>query len=191
MSKECEKKPEGFQRRTILVKKGLQYRYMALIIVSVFVGFLIVGIEVAWTMSRMLAEHPMMQPLLEVMVSMVPFFLMKLGIYMGIVLVVSSVISHRMAGPIYKFEKNVKKGSCGDLTHRIFLRQGDLLTELQDEINGMTAALQSIVKKDRQTVAVMAAKMENVASRLPDENLKAEVLKLKEELSAITSDFKI
>lgn len=182
---------QGFQRRTILIKKGLQYRYMALILISVLIGFLIVGLEVSWTLSKILAEYPMMQPSLDHMAGMVPLFLLKLGIYMGIVLIVSGIVSHRMAGPIYKFEKSAQIIASGDLTHRVFLRKGDQLTDLQDELNKMLASMQSRIKEDRNRISQVASRIDEIASKSSDSNLHTELLKLKDQLSGITGGFKI
>lgn len=191
MESSTEKIQEGFKRRTILIKKNLQYRYMALILASVLIGFLIVGLEISWTLSRILAEHPMLQPLLDYVTGMLPLFLMKTGIYLGIVLIVSGVISHRMAGPVYKFEKSAKAIASGDLTHRVFLRKGDQLTELQDEFNNMIAEIQSRVKNDRDTARAAASRVEKIAEKSPDGEIKKELLELKEKIAGITKDFTV
>ncbi|MFH1620021.1 MAG: methyl-accepting chemotaxis protein [bacterium] len=171
---------EKFQRKTILVKKDLQYRYMALMVVSVLVGFLIVGLEISWTLSRIIVEHPMLLPLLDRLAEMLPLFGIKMLIYMGIVLIVSGVISHRMAGPVFKFEKSAQIAASGDLTHRVYLRQGDQLMELQNEFNLMMGSLQEKVKKDRQTAAEIAAGLDDI----PREEIR-------KKLSEITSGFMI
>lgn len=128
---------QPFQRKTIIVKKSLQYRYMLLISFSVVIAFVIMALDMIWTISKVVNEHPMMQPLLEEIFSMAPLFAIKTVMYLLIVLIVSAVISHKMAGPIYKFEKSCQTVACGDLTHRVFLRKGDQLTELQDSFNDM------------------------------------------------------
>jgi nitrogen fixation/metabolism regulation signal transduction histidine kinase len=142
-----EKPAQQFQRKTILVKKKLQYRYMALIFLSVLVAFIIVGLDLMWNVSKVVNEHPMMQPLLEDLFNMAPLFVIKVGVYLLIVLIVSAVVSHRMAGPIYKFEKSCDTVAAGDLTHRVFLRKGDQLTDLQDQFNNMTGAVNETVKQ--------------------------------------------
>ena len=141
-----EKPDQQFQRKTILIKKKLQYRYMALIFLSVLVAFLIVGLDLMWTVSKVVNEHPMMQPLLEELFTMAPLFLVKIVMYMIIVLIVSAVVSHRMAGPIYKFETSCATVASGDMTHRVYLRKGDQLTDLQDQFNNMTGAVNETVK---------------------------------------------
>ena len=141
------KAPAKFQRKTILIKKHLQYRYMALIFFSVLLAFIVVGLDVLWTVSKVVNEHPMMQPMLEEMAQMVPLFGLKIVMYMVMVLIVSAVISHRMAGPIFKFEKSCSTVAEGDLTHRVYLRQGDQLTEMQDQFNNMTGAVNEVVRE--------------------------------------------
>lgn len=142
-----DKAPVQFQRKTILIKKHLQYRYMALIFASVLLAFIVMGLDIIWTVSKVVNEHPMMQPLLDEISSMMPLFGLKLAMYMVMVLIVAAVISHRMAGPIFKFEKSCSTVAEGDLTHRVYLRQGDQLTDLQDQFNNMTGAVNEVVKE--------------------------------------------
>lgn len=158
MADNSQQKPAiQFQRKTILIKKHLQYRYMALIFASVLLAFIIVGLDILWTVSKVVNEHPMMQPLLEEMTGMMPLFGIKIVMYMVMVLIVSAVVSHRMAGPIFKFEKSCATVAEGDLTHRVFLRKGDQLTELQDQFNNMTGAVNEVVKEYEKFRAEAAA----------------------------------
>lgn len=152
------KSAQQFQRKTILIKKGLQYRYMALIMVSVLVAFLIVGLDLVWTITKMINEHPMMQPLLDDMAAMAPLFLLKLFVYLIIVLIVSAVVSHRMAGPIFKFEKSCSTVAAGDLTHRVYLRKGDHLTDLQEHFNNMVEAVHASFREVESFKQAAAAK---------------------------------
>jgi methyl-accepting chemotaxis protein len=148
MTENAQAKPaQQFQRKTILIKKHLQYRYMALIFFSVLVAFIVVGLDIVWTVSKVVEDHPMMQPLLEEFSAMAPVFGIKMLLYMGIVLLVSAVISHQMAGPIFKFEKSCSTVAEGDLSHRVYLRRGDQLTDLQDQFNNMTGAVNEVVKE--------------------------------------------
>jgi len=167
MSDNVQQKPAQFQRKTILIKKHLQYRYMALIFLSVLMAFIVVGLDVLWTVSDVVNKHPMMQPMLEEMGAMVPMFAIKIAMYLGIVLIVSAVISHRMAGPIFKFEKSCSTVADGDLTHRVFLRQGDQLTELQDHFNNMVSAMHAVAAEcDKFREEAAAAGMGDKAAAL-------------------------
>ena len=139
--------PAQFQRKTIMIKKRLQYHYMALILASVLLAFIVFGLEALWTVSKVVNENPYLMPLLDIIKEMAPLFAVKIAIYMVIVVIVSAVISHRMAGPIFKFEKSCATVAEGDLAHRVYLRKGDQLTDLQDSFNEMAGAVNEVVKE--------------------------------------------
>lgn len=183
MTENTQAKPaQQFQRKTILIKKTLQYRYMGLIFISVLMGFLIIGLEIVWTISKVVTEHPMMMPLLEDMFSYTPIFLLKVVIYMVIVLIAAAVVSHRMAGPIFKFEKSCATVAAGDLTHRVYLRKGDQLTDLQDHFNNMTGAINEVVKQLEAFKAEAASK---------DPALKSRAEEVSRKISEIMPGYKI
>jgi len=181
----------GFKRKTILIKKGLQYRYMALILFSVLLGFLIVGLEITWNLSRIIAAKPAYLGIVEELWQGMPIFALKTVMYLVIVLIVSSVISHKMAGPIFKFEKSAGVLAGGDLTHRVYLRKGDQLLELQDEFNKMAASLQEKVKADRAAADAAVEKLKAIAARTQDPELKEEINKAAASLGGISMGFKV
>ena len=173
---------QRFQRKTILIKKTLQYRYMGLIFVSVLMGFLIIGLEIVWTISKVVTEHPMMMPLLEDISAYAPIFLLKMVIYMVIVLIAAVLVSHRMAGPIYKFEKSCATVASGDLTHRVYLRKGDQLIDLQEQFNNMTGAVNEVVKQLENFKTEAAAR---------DTSLKARAEETDKKIAGIMPGYKI
>lgn len=181
-----------FCRQTIIIKKALQYKYMAIMAISVLVGFLIFAMEVGWSLASVYREHPaLLDPLFTQLGLLLPAFLLKVLIYFVIVLLVAGVISHKMAGPIYKFEKSASTLCTGDLTHRIFLRKGDQLTELQGAINGMASSLQELVKTDRAAAQKIAAELENLAASVQEPPVREKLLALAENAKTITMGFKI
>jgi len=179
-------------RHTIIIKKGLQYRYMAIMAASVLAGFLIFGMEIGWSFSSVYREHPaLLFPLFTQLGVLLPAFLLKLFIYFAIVLLVASVVSHRMAGPIYKFEKSAAVLADGDLTHRIFLRNGDQLLELQEALNNMTASIQDRVKADRQRAERIAAELAALSAQEKDPAVREKLAALETKARAITSEFTV
>ena len=50
-------------------------------------------------------------------------------------------MSHRIAGPMFRFEKVLDEISKGDLTYKFKLRQGDQFKELEERINQLTNTL--------------------------------------------------
>ena len=139
-----------FKRRTIFVKKNLQLRYMALIVLSVLSGLLIMAYELVFTLHDLFDQYPvLLQPLYDHFPTMAYSFIYKLIIYVVFVVLISAVLSHKMAGPIYRFEQTCKAVAKGDFSQRVHLRKGDQLTDLQTEFNKMMDAVEEKINQKK------------------------------------------
>lgn len=67
--------------------------------------------------------------------------LVILGVTGIVGIVVMIFISHKIAGPLYRFEQTLADISNGNLTHRFNLRQDDQLIQLAESINKFTAGM--------------------------------------------------
>lgn len=52
-------------------------------------------------------------------------------------------VSHKIAGPMFRFEREIHRIGQGDLTVQIFLRKDDQIKKMADNLNAMTGTLQS------------------------------------------------
>lgn len=184
---------QRYQRRTVLVKRSLQLKYIALVVVSAVLITLVASGDTFYTIYRiLLRDDPSLMPLVHQVESML---LMKMVLFLGIVFLVALFLSHRFAGPIYRFEKSAQIVGTGDLTHRVSLRTGDELLELQEEFNQMVSNLQSKVQKDRALAAHLATRINAILKNLPDDagsgSLRSEIQELRAELEHIASGFKV
>ncbi len=180
-----------FQRKTVLVKRSLQLKYIGMVFLSVLVASMIVGGDVYYSLMRvMLMECPSTSGQVGQFNTVL---LVKIALYLGLMLLISLYVSHRFAGPIYRFEKSCQSLSTGDLTHRVSLRTGDELMELQEEFNAMAASLQALLQKDRNLAQRLSERVEEIAKRLPaDAGSSRDDLKaLKVELDHLTKSFKV
>ena len=140
-----------FKRRTIFIKKKLQLRYMALIILSVLSGLLIMAYELTFTLNEVFDHYPvLLQPLYDHFPTLAYSFVYKLLIYVVFVVLISAILSHKMAGPVYRFEQTCKDIAKGDFSKRVHLRKGDQLMELQDEFNKMMDRVEEEIKKNKK-----------------------------------------
>jgi nitrogen fixation/metabolism regulation signal transduction histidine kinase len=139
-------KPRTFQRKTIIIKRNLQYRYMFIISFTSLVAFMLVALDVIWNMWKVVQEHPGMIPMLDEIFSSMPLIIFKLVIYILIVVIASAVISHKIAGPLFKFEKTCNNVAEGDLATKVYLRKGDYLVELQSAFNKMMDRISKVAK---------------------------------------------
>lgn len=185
--------PQKFQRRTVLVKRSLQLKYVGMVFVSVLAASLIVGGDIYYSMARiLLRENPALGPMVTQFNTII---LVKVALYLGLMLLISLYVSHRFAGPIYRFEKSAQVVAGGDLTHRVSLRTGDELMELQEEFNGMVANLQAAVQKDRNLAARLSERLQAAIRALPEGpaqgGLREDLGSLKLELDHLTKSFKV
>jgi methyl-accepting chemotaxis protein len=68
----------------------------------------------------------------------IPFLLIVLIVGVGIAIaamVIFILLSHRIAGPLYRFENVLNDINTGDLTKRVSLRRTDELIELKEALN--------------------------------------------------------
>ncbi|MDD5655791.1 MAG: methyl-accepting chemotaxis protein [Elusimicrobia bacterium] len=181
---------QKFQRRTVLVKRALQLKYIGLVFLSVLCATLIIGGDIYYHMYRLIAaEAPSLAGAAAQFNSII---VVKVILYLALMLLISVFVSHRFAGPIYRFEKSAQAVAKGDLTHRVCLRTGDELMELQEEFNAMIAGLQVMVRKDRNLAEHLAARIDELAAKFPGGAVPAEELaSLKLELRHLTQSFKV
>ena len=139
-------KPQ-FQRRTIFIKKNLQIRYMLLIVLSVLCGLTIMTLELTATLNELFDTYPVLvQPIYDQFLPIAAQFFYKIAIYILFVIIISAILSHKMAGPIYRFEQTFRQIAKGDFSQRVHLRKGDQFIEMQDEFNKMMDRVQAEIE---------------------------------------------
>ena len=149
------------------------------------------GLDLYYTLYKLiLLDNPSLVPLLHRAHSV---FLVRIVLYLAIIFVVALFISHRLAGPIFRFERSAQEVGSGNLTHRVSLRTGDDLLELQEEFNAMVSSLQSLVQKDRNLVTRLSSRLEALQKQPPADpaSLRDELKSLQAELDHLTSAFKV
>ncbi|MCQ2410368.1 MAG: methyl-accepting chemotaxis protein [Elusimicrobiaceae bacterium] len=141
-------KPPTARRSTIFIKKGLQVRYMVLIVLSVLCGLAIMTFELTATLSDLFDTYPVLvQPLYDEFLPIAAGFFYKVLIYLLFVVIISAILSHKMAGPVYRFEQTCKAIAKGDFSKRVHLRKGDQFMELQDDFNAMMDRVEEEINK--------------------------------------------
>jgi methyl-accepting chemotaxis protein len=79
--------------------------------------------------------------------------ILVVGIIVGIV---TLLVSHKIAGPMFRFEKDIERIAGGDLKSHIHLRKGDQFQEMVKTLNTMIDSLNSKISTIRQEVAEQA-----------------------------------
>ncbi|RLA40335.1 MAG: hypothetical protein DRR06_17605 [Gammaproteobacteria bacterium] len=122
------------RRRTIVINKKFQYQY------SLLIAALAVLLVNGFIIIRMLipGEQPLaLTTSMAAGLAAVEFILIA-AIWYG-----SLKASHRIAGPVYVFAREVGKLGTGDLTARISLREKDMFQPEAEQMNNSIAALRN------------------------------------------------
>lgn len=130
---------KSFRRKTYMIKKGFQSRLITVILLLVIIvanitgglvyGVLKIDVSREWMESVFGLSNADDVLLPAIVISEILSFL--------IVGVISLFVSHRMAGPIYRFEKVTEGMSEGDFTIHVKLRDKDEFKDLADAFNSM------------------------------------------------------
>ena len=93
-------------------------------------------------------------------------------------------LPQKIAGPIYRIEKDLEQFQHGDLTVTIRLRQGDTLQDFSQNINNMVISIRERVRVVKEDHAVL----KRLAAELDDSRLDEAVNKQEHSLRQLKTD---
>ena len=135
------------RRKNYLIKKSFQFSFSFKFIILLFIeSVLIIGLFIYLSSDTLTTGFS--NSILTVQTTqnffLVPLVLFSLIVFVGITitaLIVFTLISHKIAGPLYRFEEVLKQVNGGDLTSNFKLRNADQLEEFQNELNSVIHTL--------------------------------------------------
>jgi methyl-accepting chemotaxis protein len=140
-----KQRPPDRRNRRFIVKPRLQFRIAFIVLLSMtmvllvsFAGFYFFAVE-----ELMKFNHPRIPLILErVNYALLASFVISAG---AVTLAVI-YLTHKIAGPLYRFEKSMEAVGRGDLTHVVKTRKGDELKDLEISFNDMIKNLRRKVE---------------------------------------------
>jgi len=81
--------------------------------------------------------------------------------------VLALFLPQKIAGPIFRIEQGLKSIQEGDLTARITLREGDVLTDLATEVNKTTTEIHGPGAKSKEALLILIETMDDVTVNSP------------------------
>ena len=166
-----------YKRRKFFIDKQLQTKYiiltilMLLIYTFLFVVFLIFPYVVSLTSDAPIAEQAdAARMLLTLHKSIWP----ALGAVILIMSSVSIFITHRIAGPVYRFKKVLAEISSGNLDISVKLRDKDDLKDLAEEFNLVIDDLRGFVKVQQEEYAIISSCMSDIEEKIKTNQISDE-----------------
>lgn len=175
-----------FRRRNYFIKKRFQARFSVYFLALIILEALLIGALLLYVSKGTLTAAYLQEGLKIEHTSsffFVNFILISLivGGAVGLsALVVFIYLTHRMAGPLYRFEKSLNEIANGDLRYRIRLRKTDQFTELQNSLNDFIKTMDNRVddiKKDASAILKMLKQ-----EKMDKDKLKQSAERLKDKL---------
>jgi len=136
-----------YRRKTYLIQKMLQAKFIIAFLLLVIIGSIISGIIFYLKANTYLGYHYGMAHLKIEKTGEIlqPALLISYGI--GVVLIgiatiiLTIIISHKVAGPLYRFERSAEEIGKGNLTLETRVREKDQAKEVADALSRMTIEL--------------------------------------------------
>lgn len=192
-------KKQIYKRRIYIIKKKLQYKYIALVFLSMILTAFTIGADIYYTMNKAYADAGYMVSFPTFISAISTLIILKTIILITLMISVAVLVSHKLAGPIYRFEKSCEVIGTGDFSYRVNLRKGDELMELKDEFNKMLESLSKKLSNDREKTTRISSGIEDMIETIKNKkftdreinSLINQMEEIKQEINKLTMGFKV
>jgi methyl-accepting chemotaxis protein len=161
-----------WRRRNYFIKKELQGRYIFSFFIFVIAGSILFTLIFSYlsfnTMTIVyknynlqIGKTPLI--LLKEILSAHWIFILTAGI---VVVIVSMFLTHRFAGPMYRFEKSVEEMINGNFNFEIRLRRKDEGKELAEKMNNLINMISSHFKDMRRISDEINMKISDISQSI-------------------------
>jgi signal transduction histidine kinase len=136
-----------FKRKIIFIKKSFQYKMVLFVLLSVLFCLSFMAYEFVNFAGSVFENHPvLMQVFFEKGSEIIFVFALKIAVCFAVLALITTMLSNKIAGPMYKMEITCKKIAGGDYSARAVIRNGDAGEDLAKEFNAMMDALEPKLK---------------------------------------------
>ena len=161
--------PKTYRRRNFFVKKDYQFKFILKFCLIVLAGSIISTglifffsqgtLTSSFENSRLVVKNTALAILPAIIyTNIITLLMITLATIVAVLF-----ISHKIAGPMFRFEKELKLIGDGDLTKSIRLRKNDQITDIAESLNEMTSNLH------RKTVDIQVS-MEKLIQSAKNQN---------------------
>jgi methyl-accepting chemotaxis protein len=146
------------RRKQVLIKKDFQYKFIlkfCLVIlagITVSTGLLFLFSQGTLTTSFNDSRLVIKDTGFAILPGAIFTNLITLALITIATIAVTLYVSHKVAGPMFRFEADLKVIGQGDLTMKVRLRQKDQLMEFVNHLNSMTSNLHGKVVDIREGI---------------------------------------
>jgi signal transduction histidine kinase len=129
-------------RKKFMVERGFQIRFMAVIIIAMVLIALVTGMSMYTAVMQTLVNQFHGESLAVIQHAITAKLFVRSLLLIFAIAIISVFISHRIAGPIYKFERIIEALAVGEKVPEITLRKNDEFYRLARAINDLIRKIQ-------------------------------------------------
>ncbi len=137
----------SYQRKTHLIKKDFQIKFIVKFCLIVLAGVILsTALLFLFSQDTLTSSFDDSKLVIRktgsaILPAVVYTNLITLGVVCIVTIFVTLYISHKIAGPMFRFEKEIKTIGQGNLCKKIVLRKQDQVKEMADSLNHMVHSL--------------------------------------------------
>jgi methyl-accepting chemotaxis protein len=187
---------KGYKRKIYIVDKKFQYKFVLMLLFFILITVFTVSFTTFYVIWQNVIEEFFFVPeaskkLGDIYVKTTELLILPLIVLSVVSCIAGILISHRIAGPVYRMKKVAEEIAKGNLCVNVKFRKSDELHGLADSMNGMIAGVRNLVKEDRSTINKIMAVSDKLTKDIKKhKGLKAEVKKTINELNGIIKTLK-
>ena len=137
----------SYKRSSYFIKKEFQFKFILRFCLLVLIGAVIsTGLVFLFSQGTLTSSFQHSRLIIKntgvaILPSVVYTNLITLALITLATIIVTLFVSHKVAGPMFRFEKELKAIGEGNLTNKIMLRKKDQIKDMADCLNNMVASL--------------------------------------------------
>ena len=146
------------KRRQYFVQKQFQFKFILKFCIVVLIGIIIsTGLLFLFSMNTLTSSFEQSRLVIKntafaIIPSVFLSNLIALALITLVTIIVTLIISNKLAGPLFRFQKELKEIGEGNLTQEIKLRKNDQITAIADSLNQMRAGLKNNILSIKEEV---------------------------------------
>lgn len=136
-----------FKRKTYFIKKSFQFRFILKFCLVILAGVIVsTGILFFFSSGTLTSSFQDSRLVIKnTSLAILPVVLYTNLITLGLITIasiaVTLLVSHKLAGPMFRFEKDLEEIAKGNLSKRIRLREKDQMMDFAESMNNMINSL--------------------------------------------------
>ena len=136
-----------YRRKNYFIKRDFQSKFILKFCLIILIGTILsTGLLFLFSQGTLTSSFQQSRLVIKntslaILPAVIYTNLITLGMITLATIVVTLFVSHKIAGPLFRFEKELKEIEKGNLTKSIKLRKKDQTTDMADSLNKMSAGL--------------------------------------------------